>query len=705
MSLPPSDSHAAGGHAQALPPETALQEYRIERVLGHGGFGITYLATDTVLNKPVAIKEYLPVEVALRLAGPSVQVRTAADVDDYRWGLDRFLDEARTLARFRHPNLVPVLRFFEAHETAYMVMEYEAGDSLTQWLRARPTPPPEAELRALLMPLLDGLATVHGAGFLHRDIKPENVIVKGPGVPVLIDFGAARQALGGRSRTLTSIVTPRFAPLEQYSLDGGQGPWSDIYALAAVLHAALTGAPPPEALSRLSNDPYLPLAGRDLPGASPALRAAIDWGLAVFPEDRPSSVDEWRRALDGEIVPPAAPERRRPGVVAASIAVDEGAPTRRLEEPVPSVPRMPAAVRLGAAEPVAQVSRPNRRTAPPAPGAAPRRLPPRAMLWAGVAGLLLAGAAAGMWLGGGEPPQTAAVAPIEGQPGQPGAAAKPGDKPADSKPTDPKPADSQPAGSKPADPKPASGQPDAKPGADPKAESKPGEKAAEGQPAAVGELAAAATQRIAGEARSAAEAAEVIANNARTIASDARGLAEHARHRAAQAEGMGGVGLGSVDLPDGGHYAGEVEDGRIAGAGVATWPDGRRYEGQWRNGVPEGRGAMSWPDGRRHEGDFKDGKRHGLGVTELANRFRYEGEWRDDALHGMGVAVFGEHDRQAGQWRDNRLQGLGVQRFGDGRRYEGEWNAGQFSGRGILTTADGKPQAGVWEANALARPD
>ena len=193
-----------------------LNEYRIDRVLGQGGFGITYLATDTVLHRAVALKEYLPSEFAVRVQGATVSPRSRNQAESYRWGLDRFLDEARTLARFRHRSIVPVLRFFEANGTGYMVMEHEAGRPFAE-LIAGPGRLEPTRVVAVLSGPLGGLGLGPPAGFLHRDIKPANIIVRTDGSPVLIDFGAARQALRSNDRTLTSIVTPRYAPIEQYA--------------------------------------------------------------------------------------------------------------------------------------------------------------------------------------------------------------------------------------------------------------------------------------------------------------------------------------------------------------------------------------------------------------------------------------------------------------------------------------------------------
>jgi serine/threonine protein kinase len=277
-----------------------LYEYRLESVLGAGAFGITYLARDSHLDKQVAIKEYLPTELAVRALDGSVVPVTTDHGYSYQWGLDCFIQEARTLARFSHPNIVRVSRCFEANGTGYMVMDYEQGASLARLLREDP-PPDEPRLRALLLPLLDGLDAVHAAGFLHHDIKPANVFVRGNGVPVLLDFGAARQALGGATKSPTSVLTPGYASREQYSSDTPKGPWSDIYALAGVAYRALLGEDPPDAVSRRRQDAVpgklAALRGR----VSDAFIGAVEWGLALDETQRPRSVSEWKRAILGEV--------------------------------------------------------------------------------------------------------------------------------------------------------------------------------------------------------------------------------------------------------------------------------------------------------------------------------------------------------------------------------------------------------------------
>ena len=182
-------------YPDALSALSRLHWYVIERVLGQGGFGITYLARDTNLDQPVAINEYLPVDVATRMGDSTRRSRTEDLRDRYRWGLERFIQEARTLARFDHPNIVRVQSVFEFNNTAYMVMRFEKGMTLSALLDRRGTLP-ERDLLRILLPILDGLELIHNAGFIHRDIKPDNIHIGEDGNPVLLDFGSARQALG-----------------------------------------------------------------------------------------------------------------------------------------------------------------------------------------------------------------------------------------------------------------------------------------------------------------------------------------------------------------------------------------------------------------------------------------------------------------------------------------------------------------------------
>jgi len=280
-----------------LPIGFRLFEYRIDGVLGQGGFGIAYAATDVNLNSKVVVKEYLPEDFAYRATDNTVSARADEDQDFYQSGLDSFLVEARTLATFRHPHIVRVARFFEANRTAYMVLEYERGQSLKAWRKKRDNVT-EATIVSLLAPLLDGLGVVHAAGYLHRDIKPDNIYVRDEdGSLVLLDFGAARQTAVERA-DLGTVVTPGYGPIEQYAGGGRQGPWTDIYAMGATLFWLVTGKKPYDAPARLEDPDPLPSAEMLCKGKySPEFLRAIDWALKMHPSDRPQEVESFRKAL------------------------------------------------------------------------------------------------------------------------------------------------------------------------------------------------------------------------------------------------------------------------------------------------------------------------------------------------------------------------------------------------------------------------
>src|SRR6266480_1452185 len=264
----------------ALPHGYALHEYRVEQTLGIGGFGLTYLATDSNLNLKVAIKEYLPGDLAQRGEDQSVQPKSESSSESFKWGLSRF---------------------FEANRTAYMVMEFVAGQPLGEWIRTR-RPLEQSAVLAIATPLLDGLEVIHRTGYLHRDIKPGNVFIREDGSPVLLDFGSARTASSGAE--LTAIVTPGYAPIEQYHSQGRQGPWSDLYAFGGVLYWMIIGKRPVEAVARVRQDmlpPAVQLADRSR--YSIELLTAVDWALVSHEEQRPQSVAEFRSALSGLAAP------------------------------------------------------------------------------------------------------------------------------------------------------------------------------------------------------------------------------------------------------------------------------------------------------------------------------------------------------------------------------------------------------------------
>ncbi len=300
-------------YQHALPAGTRISSYEIRDTLGIGAFGITYKAYDHSLDRIVAVKEYLPSGLAVRVAdGTTVSPKSQAETKDYRYGLGRFLDEARTLARFHEPHVVRIITYLEAHGTAYFVMDYEEGDPLDRHLKQAGTLR-EEKIRAIVIPILHSLRGVHAQNFLHRDIKPANIYLRRDGSPVLLDFGAARQAMGENGRASTSMVTPGYAPFEQYLTDDKQGPWSDIYALGATMYHCVTGLAPMPSTERVAAlhggepDPLAGIGGTLGNRYTPAFLDTMMWMLRPLAKDRPQSVDKVLAALNGNIAAILAP--------------------------------------------------------------------------------------------------------------------------------------------------------------------------------------------------------------------------------------------------------------------------------------------------------------------------------------------------------------------------------------------------------------
>jgi len=286
-----------------------LNEFTIKRVLGSGTFGITYLAKDNYLNKLVVIKEYFPNDIAVRNSDSSISPKTDGDKKSFEYGLDSFLKEAQTLAKFNHPNVVRINSFCESNNTAYFIMDYEGGKDLEVYLEEN-SQLSEKEILAIILPLLDGLREVHNKSYLHRDIKPGNIYIKDNNNPMLIDFGATRYSIGVKSQSLSIILTPGYAPKEQYSSKSKQASYTDIYAIGAVMYKMVTDATPVESSERANAitddepDPHIKLSEMNYPNYSDNFKKAIDWAMEFKPKDRPQSVKELQNALKNKIKSP-----------------------------------------------------------------------------------------------------------------------------------------------------------------------------------------------------------------------------------------------------------------------------------------------------------------------------------------------------------------------------------------------------------------
>ena len=317
----PSD-HGQIRPLDVLPPGCLVAEFRIERVLGKGGFGIVYLAFDTRLERLVALKEFMPRSLAQRLADYSIVPLSERHRETFELGLRSFIREARSLARFKHPAVVEVYRFWEELGTAYMVMPFYEGQTLKQRLDGMPGPPPEQWLRELVEHVLEGLDVVHQQGWLHRDIAPDNILLLPGDRPLLLDFGSAKQDIGDATQALTVLLKPGYAPFEQYSESASlkQGPWTDLYAVGAMLYFAISGKVPVASVERLNNDAMVSALAMGRRRYSAAFLRFIDHCLAVWPEQRPRNVKaalELLRRLDAQeaakSLKPAGGQRQNAG--------------------------------------------------------------------------------------------------------------------------------------------------------------------------------------------------------------------------------------------------------------------------------------------------------------------------------------------------------------------------------------------------------
>jgi serine/threonine protein kinase/sugar lactone lactonase YvrE len=299
----------------ALPAGYSLGEYEIEAVLGHGGFGVTYLARDKQLGTKVAIKEYFPRSLARRTDDWSIEPSKHHDpqlVETYNWGRQQFLKEAQALGKFKHNNIVRVLRFLEANGTAYMVMEYEVGQSLSRQLKMRGGNINEQSLLRVFVPILNGLQAIHEAGLLHRDIKPENIYLRSDDTPMLIDFGAVSQSAQPNASNQPVTLTPAYAAIEQYPNQGEEGPWTDIYGLGATMYRCIIGEQPAGSLQRFNEmrqyrpDPLTPITELKPEAYSEFVLQCVDWAMQIYPRNRPQTARELQDGLMGTRKAPAA---------------------------------------------------------------------------------------------------------------------------------------------------------------------------------------------------------------------------------------------------------------------------------------------------------------------------------------------------------------------------------------------------------------
>jgi serine/threonine protein kinase len=299
MNVIPLPNQNRTGSENCLDIGTRVGEFEITGIVGEGGFGIVYLAFDHSLQRTIALKEYMPPALAGRGGDNNIVVRSKRHQETFDAGLKSFINEARLLAQFDHPALVKVYRFWEQNNTAYMAMRYYEGRTLKDIIGQEPEVTTETWWKSALKPILEALDVLYGVQILHRDISPENIMIQPNGEPVLLDFGAARQLMQNSTQALTVILKPGYAPIEQYADDPSmkQGPWTDIYALSAVVYSTITKKAPPASVARMIKDPMEPLSPDAYPGYSRQFLFAISKGMAVKPDDRPQTIAEFSRLL------------------------------------------------------------------------------------------------------------------------------------------------------------------------------------------------------------------------------------------------------------------------------------------------------------------------------------------------------------------------------------------------------------------------
>ncbi len=292
-----------------LPPRTALQnQYLLGKVLGQGGFGITYLAWDMNIERKVAVKEYFPHSLAGRADDrTTVSIFSDKAKEPFAYGLSKFMEEGKTLAKFQeHPGIVSVITFLKANDTGYMVMEYVDGMTFKEYLEQQGGKIPFETARKIMMPVMDALREIHSANLLHRDISPDNIYITGKGQIKLLDFGAARYAMGEQSKSLSVILKDGYAPEEQYRTKGSQGPWTDVYALGATFYKAITGETPPQALDRMAADDLIPPSAYGI-NISKCAEDVLMNSLSVRAENRLQNVREFQELLVEGVKPQPPP--------------------------------------------------------------------------------------------------------------------------------------------------------------------------------------------------------------------------------------------------------------------------------------------------------------------------------------------------------------------------------------------------------------
>ncbi|SMP65244.1 serine/threonine-protein kinase [Anoxynatronum buryatiense] len=573
----PAESH------MHLSPGAMLQgKYLVGKALGQGGFGVTYLGWDVNLKLKLAIKEYMPQDLASRAVGSSeVTVYTSTLEDQYQYGLEKFLLEAQTLAQFEgHPNIVSVRDFFQANGTAYIAMSYIEGMTLKEYVKSQDNRLPVDRTLQIILPVLDALKEVHQVGILHRDISPDNVFITTKGQVILIDFGAARQAIGEKGRSLSVVLKPGYTPEEQYRSQGKQGPWTDLYAVGAMIYRIICGQMPPESLDRLEEDTLIPPSqlGVDI---TPRQEAAILKAMAVRAANRYQTVEDFQQELLGHLASDPVTGMSRPSAVPSQSFGSGTAATAPAFQSASKAHDKPATS-------------------------------PKIIFLAAGVGVVILVAALALFMGGGDKPAageapaaSSSAAAQEGRGEQGGQEELEGQQAAEGT---------------------SGGN---------------GEAAANTEtPPGVVETGTFeyrdgsytgdhVNQQPHGEGTWEGPDGEVYTGFWEDGLPHGEGALTGPDGDVYSGSWVRGnrEGYGDYLSANGVRYVGEWANNRRNGMGTETWPNGAEYSGNWKNDLRDGQGTYTWANGDQYVGAWRDGFQHGEGRLTYADGNTLEGNW------------------------------------------------------------------------------
>ncbi len=604
----------------ALPEGTILAgQYMIEKALGQGGFGITYRAVDHKTGQKVAVKEFFPDTLAYRETTTVISY-PGERTENYEYGKESFLQEAQTLAEFiGNENIVRIHSYFEENGTAYFVMDYIEGKSFDEYLKEKGGRIGIEETERILLPIMDALNAVHSKGIVHRDVTPDNIYLTNDGKVKLLDFGAARYSLGDKSRSLDVILKHGFAPKEQYTRRGKQGPFTDVYSLGATFYFALTGKRPPDSVERLDEDDLIPPSslGVEIPKQK---EDAILKALSVQPQDRFQSMGEFKNAM---LAGTAARAPQSAGATNRMVFTAPVQPVQPQQQPMPQQQVRPMQ-QQPMPQPMPQQVRPMQPQpmSPQQAAAVPKKKNAPAM--AAVIGGSIAG---GVFL-----IAVIAVVMVLFLNGR------------------------------------------VKEVSDVKYTMAGGVTGVY-----TGSWQHDAPQ---GEGRMVYPSGDVYEGEYADGSPNGQGTYTYANGSVYKGEWKDGKynGQGTLTFFNGDVYEGEWKDSQYNGQGTYTWADGRVYEGEWKDDKKSGQGTITYADGSVYEGEWEDDKKSGQGTMTYANGDVYEGEWKDGEKSGQGTMTYANGNVYEGEWANGEPNGYGVGTWANGKRLEGTWVDGVWQG-------------------------